>query len=453
MTIGRTDALVVNVIEKIAPSLSRKDLREAWPDLSAEEQIASFKKLSAVEGGRFFGELLDAREQAKIILNLPMNERLVWLRALDPDDVADLVQETEEKDRQALLEMLDANTRHEVIALLAYAEDVAGGLMNPRYIAVRAEMNVDEAISYIRRRTREQVETIYYIYVFDGEQRLVGVASMRDLFQASPDQRVQDVMRTQLITASEHTDQEELSLLFSEHGLLALPVVDAEGRMKGVVTVSDIVDVVTEEATEDIQKIGGTEALDAPYLESTLLVMIRKRAGWLTILFFGEMLTASALQIYQNQIAKAVVLALFLPLIISAGGNAGSQASTLVIRAMALGEVRLRDWFRVIQRELVIGLGLGCILASAGFLRVVLWETAFKTYGQYYFLISLTVAASVLGVVTWGTLVGSFLPFVLRRFGMDPASASAPFVATLADVTGLIIYFTVASTILRGTLL
>jgi magnesium transporter len=441
-------------MEKTLSTLTRKELRSIWDELSPEEQVGNFKKLSAVEAGRFFAEL-DAREQAKIILTLPMKERHVWFRALDPDDAADVIQETDEKDRPALLEMLDATTRHEVIALLTYAEDVAGGLMNPRYIALRPELSVDEAISYIRRRSREhiQVETIYYIYVLDNEQRLLGVASMRDLFRSSPEQKVQDMMRTQLITVAEQVDQEEISDLFAKHGLMALPVVDDQGRMKGVVTVDDIVDVVKEEATEDIQKMGGTEALDAPYLQSTIAEMIRKRAGWLTILFLGEMLTASALQYYQNELAKAVILALFLPLIISAGGNAGSQASTLVIRAMALGEVKLRDWWRIVEREIVIGLSLGFILALVGFFRIVVWEAAFKTYGQYYMLIALTVAGSVVGVVLWGTLVGSLLPLVLRRLGMDPASASAPFVATLADVTGLIIYFTVASTILRGTLL
>jgi magnesium transporter len=441
-------------MEKAIPTLSRKELRSVWDELSPEEQIGRFKKLSAVEAGRFFAEL-DAREQAKIILTLPMKERLVWFRALAPDEAADVIQATEEKDRQALLDMLDSTTRYEVLALLAYAEDVAGGLMNPRYIALKAELSVDEAISYIRRRSREQleVETIYYIYALDNEQRLIGVASMRDLFRAAPGQKVQDVMRTQPITVSEQQDQEEIGNLFAQHGLVALPVVDDQGRMKGVVTVDDIVDVVKEEATEDIQKIGGTEALDAPYLQSTIEEMVRKRAGWLTVLFLGEMLTASALQIYQNEIAKAVVLALFLPLIISAGGNAGSQASTLVIRAMALGEVKLRDWWKIVEREILIGLALGCVLAFVGFLRVVVWEVAFKTYGEYFLLIAFTVAASVVGVVLWGTLVGSLLPLLLRRLGMDPASASAPFVATLADVTGLIIYFTVASTILHGTLL
>jgi magnesium transporter len=433
-------------------TLNRKELRSVWSELSNDERIDSFRRLSAIEAGRFFADL-DARDQAKIILTLTLKERRIWLRALDPDDAADVIQETDEKDRQALLDMLDNTTRNEVIALLTYAEDVAGGLMNPRYVALKPDMNVDEGISYIRRRAREQVETIYYIYVLDGVHKLVGIASMRDLFQASPDQKVQDIMRTNPITVSEHLDQEEIGHLFAEHGLIALPVVDEEGRMKGVVTVDDIVDVVKEEATEDIQKMGGTEALEAPYLQVALGEMVRKRAGWLTILFVGEMLTASTMQFYEAELAKAVVLALFLPLIISSGGNAGSQASTLVIRAMALGEVKLRDWFRVIQREVVVGLCLGCILAVIGLCRVVFWQYAFKTYGEHYFLIGLTVACAVVGVVLWGTVMGSFLPFVLRRAGMDPASASAPFVATLVDVTGLVIYFTVASALLHGTLL
>lgn len=439
-------------MEKTITPLTLAELRDVWPELSPEEQISNFKRLSALEAGTFFPGL-DARDQAHIILSLPMSERQLWIRVLNPDDAADVIQETDESERQALLEMLDQVTRNEVMALLAYAEDVAGGLMNPRYVAIRPDMRVDEAISYIRLRAREQIENVYYIYVSDNEQHLLGVASMRDLFQGSSDQKVQDVMRTQPVTISELMDQEEISLIFAANNLLALPVVDQEGRMKGIVTVDDIVDVVEEEATEDIQKMGGTEALDAPYLQITLAGMVRKRAGWLTVLFLGEMLTASTMQVFQNEIAKAVVLALFLPLIISSGGNAGSQASTLVIRAMALGEVKLRDWWRVIVRECWVGLALGCILAVIGLLRVVFWQAAFKTYGPYYISIGATVALSVLGVVLWGTMVGSFLPFVLRKAGFDPASASAPFVATLVDVTGIVIYFTVASCLLRGALL
>jgi len=248
-------------------------------------------------------------------------------------------------------------------------------------------------------------------------------------------------------------DQEQVSHLFQRNHFMALPVVDAEGRMKGIVTVDDVVDVVQEEATEDIQKIGGGAPLDAPYLQIALPHMIRKRVGWLSALFLGEMLTASAMAFFEKEIARAVVLALFIPLIISSGGNSGSQATTLVIRAMALGQVRLRDWWRVIRREFLAGLGLGAVLACIGFLRIVIWEHIFHSYGPHHIGVALTVAVSLLGVVLWGTLAGSMLPFILRRMGFDPASASAPFVATLVDVSGLVIYFSVASIILRHTLL
>jgi magnesium transporter len=248
-------------------------------------------------------------------------------------------------------------------------------------------------------------------------------------------------------------DQEAVSQIFAHHDLIALPVVDAEGRMKGIVTVDDIVDVVQEEATEDIQKLGGMEALDGPYLQTGFAHMVRKRAGWLSALFLGEMLTATAMGYYEEEIERAVVLALFIPLIISSGGNSGSQASTLVIRAMALGEVRLRDWWRVIRREIAAGLVLGTILGMIGLTRILLWPSRAQVYGEHYALVGLTVAASLIGVVLFGTIAGSMLPFLLRRLGFDPASASAPFVATLVDVTGLIIYFTVASFILYGVLL
>jgi magnesium transporter len=248
-------------------------------------------------------------------------------------------------------------------------------------------------------------------------------------------------------------DQESVSRVFTASRLMAIPVVDEAGHMKGIVTIDDIVEVVQEEATEDIQKMGGSEALDAPYLEISLPSMVRKRAGWLTALFLGEMLTATAMGYYEKEIAKAAVLAVFIPLIISSGGNSGSQATTLIIRALALSEVRLRDWWRVFRRELGAGLGLGAILGALGFTRIAIWQKTFHTYGPHGFLIAFTVAMSLVGVVLWGTLIGSSLPFVLRRLGFDPASASAPFVATLVDVTGLIIYFSVASLILRGTVL
>jgi magnesium transporter len=336
--------------------------------------------------------------------------------------------------------------------LLAYAEDEAGGLMNPRFARLRPDMTVDEAISYLRLQGRT-METIYYAYVLDAAQRLMGVVSFRDLFTANGRTPVSELMNTKVISVREDTDQEEVARLFASEDLPAIPVVDQAGRIKGIVTVDDIVDVVQEEATEDIQKIGGMEALDGPYLETGFWQMVRKRAGWLAALFLGEMLTATAMARYEEEIAQAVVLAVFIPLIISSGGNSGSQASTLIVRAMALGEVRLRDWWRVARREVVSGAVLGSILASIGFTRILVWQAAGNVYGEHAVRIGATVALSLAGVVMFGTVAGSMLPFLLRRAGFDPASASAPFVATLVDVSGLIIYFTVAQWVLRGTLL
>jgi magnesium transporter len=432
--------------------LSLTELGEAWSVLSLPDRVAGLRLLPRPDAEEFFLNL-SARDQADLVLALEPRERRSWMRLLPPDDAADLLQEAPAEERDGLLAQLDEPTRKEVTALLAYAEDDAGGLMSPRYVRVRPDVTVDEAISYLRKQARERIETLYYAYVLDNQQHLLGVVSFRDLFAASPDKKVRDVMRTDLITATEEMDQEKLSRLFAEHNLFAIPVVDGAGRMKGIVTVDDIVDVVEEEATEDIQKLGGMEALEAPYLQVSMPAMVRKRAVWLAALFIGEMLTATAMGHFEDEIARAVVLALFVPLIISSGGNSGSQATTLVIRAMALGEVRLRDWWRVIRRELGAGLALGFILGSIGLIRIILWQATFHIYGAHYLAIGFTVAFSLMGVVLFGTLAGSMLPFLLRRLGFDPASASAPFVATLVDVTGLIIYFTVASVLLRGTLL
>jgi magnesium transporter len=431
--------------------ITADELREIWGLLSPTERLESFGFLSREEAEDFFLELR-AADQLRIVLGMSPPARRSWVRLLAPDDAADMFQEAEPEARGELLALLDAPTRKEVSALLAYEEDDAGGLMSPRYARVRSEMTVDEAIGYLRKQA-QNVETLHYAYVLDGQQHLLGVISLRELFAAPGGQRVSEIMHTDLITVSEQTDQENVSHLLARHGLAALPVLDAEGRMKGIVTFDDIADVVEEEATEDIQKIGGSEALDAPYLQVGLGQMIRKRAGWLSALFLGELLTASAMSYYEGAIARAVVLAVFIPLIISSGGNSGSQASTLIVRALALEEVRLRDWWRVVRREFLAGLGLGGILGMLGFCRVLVWQQAFGSYGQHGVLIASTVALSVLGVVLWGTLAGSSLPFLLRRLGLDAASASAPFVATLVDVTGLVIYFTVARLLLGGQLL
>ena len=437
-----------NVAERLSP----EDLLEAWHLLIPEDRLESFQALPRPEAEDLFLSL-GARDQAELMRALPQPERRSWMRLLAPDDCADLVQEIPHQERGELLSLLDDTTRKEVNGLLAYAEDDAGGLMNPRFVRVRPEMTVDEAITYLRRQAQEVAGAMHYAYVLDQEQRLRGVVSFRKLLAAKPDQRVSEVMQTDLIKVPEKMDQEDLSRLFSTYRLGAIPVVDKDGHMKGIVTLDDIVDVVREEATEDIQKIGGTAPIDEPYLRISIVDMIKKRGGWLAALFIGETLTATAMGYFEAEIARAVVLALFVPLVISSGGNSGSQATTLVIRAMALGEVRLRDWWRVVQREVISGLGLGAILACIGMGRILLWQALFHTYGQHYFLVALTVAASLLGVVLWGTVVGSMLPFLLRRLGFDPASSSAPFVATLVDVTGLIIYFTTARLFLSGTLL
>jgi magnesium transporter len=386
--------------------------------LDAAERIDGLRLLPREDGEEFFIALAGP-DQADLLIAMRRGERRSWLRLLEPDDVADVVQAVPDDERAGLLAMLDGPTRKEVEALLAYEEDDAGGLMNTRYARLRPTMTADEAISYLRRQARTQLETIYYAYVLDGEQHLLGVVSFRDLFAAPGTQRVAEIMEKDVVSADPSLDQEALSRLFAEHDLTVMPIVDAAGVMRGIVTVDDIVDVVQEEATEDAQKFGGMEALEVPYLQSRRREMLRKRGVWLAVLLVGEMLTTSALGFFQHQIDRATVLTLFIPLIISSGGNAGSQASTLVIRAMALGEVRAADWWRVMRRELVIGLALGAGLGALGLVRVLAWG-AFGSYGVYYVLIGATVALSVIGVVLFGTFVGAMLPFVLRKHRRRP---------------------------------
>ena len=429
--------------------LASDELRDAWAVLDFEERADGLRLLDREDAEDFFISL-PAADQAATLLHWKPGQRRQWLRLLEPDDVADLVQEADEDDRPSLLALLDEPMRKEVHALMAYAEDEAGGLMNTRYARLRPQMTVDEAISYLRRQSHGTLETIYQTYVLDPDQHLLGVLSLRDLFTAPSSKTVADIMETEVVRVSDEMDQETLSRVFAEHDLNVIPVVDAGGVMKGIVTVDDIVDVVQEEATEDAQKFGGMEALDVPYLQASFMHMFKKRGSWLAILLIGEMLTASALGFFQGELEKYVVLALFIPLIISSGGNSGSQASTLVIRAMALGEVRAADWWRVVRREIFTGVALGVMLAVVGSVRVLIWGVA-GAYGIHDVLVSFTVATSLVGVVTFGTFAGASLPFVLRKFGVDPASASAPFVATLVDVTGLIIYFTIAAVILHGT--
>ena len=418
-----------------------------WQSLDRDERVPAFRALDPTTASDFFLGL-ESADRALLVGDLTPQERRVWIRLLPADEAADLIQDVDEDLRIPLLALLERNMRAEVEALLIYREDVAGGKMNPRYARISPEMTGQQALAYLRLQASEHIPLISYIYVVEPDDRLVGIISFRELILTPPARPIREVMNTDVVTVPEDLDQEGLAQVIQRNNLLAVPVVDPEGRMKGVVSIDDVLDVVREEATEDIQKIGGLEALDAPYFQTDFRSMIRKRGGWLSLLFVGEMLTATAMGFFEHEIEKVIILALFVPLIISSGGNAGSQASTLVIRAMALGEVGVREWWRVVRREIGIGLALGVLLAVLGAFRIALWEVAFGSYGEYAVGLTATVALSVVGVVAWGTICGSGLPFLLRRAGFDPASASAPFVATAVDVTGLVIYFTFARLIL-----
>jgi magnesium transporter len=427
-------------------------LSESWSALSTSERREKFKELPRTDAEELF-LTLKTHDQAELISEASQLEKRSWVRLLAPDDVADLIQEIGPESREDILSLLDPQTKREVTALLAYAEDAAGGLMSSRFVRLRPDMSVDEAISYIRIQAKTHVETIYYAYVLDHDQKLLGVVSFRELFSATPGKRVSEIMHEDVLKVPVDLDQEQIGRIFSQQDLMAVPVVDENGIMKGIVTFDDVATAIQEEATEDIHKLGAVETLDAPYLKISMLDMIKKRAGWLMVLFLGEMFTATAMGYFQTEIERAVVLALFIPLIISSGGNSGSQASTLIIRAMALGEVRLRDWWRVLGRELMAGLALGVCLGLVGLCRILVWPTREALYGPHYVLVALTVMCSLIGIVLWGSVSGAMLPFLLKRVGFDPASASAPAVATLVDVTGLIIYFSVASLFLTGVLL
>jgi magnesium transporter len=426
-------------------------LRSEWHALRPKERLRRFRQLTTEGSAELFPKL-DTRSQMLLLLTLNRGERHVWLQMLPPDDIADLILHSPRDQRAELLSALDDRVRAEVEVLLTYRSDVAGGVMSPRFARLRPEHTVDEAITYLRQQA-PNLESVDCAYVLDEQQHLLGAVFLQDLFCSDRTVKVSDIMHGDCAYATEAMDQEKVAQLFSDSKLHTLPVLDAERRVKGVINVDDIIDVAYEEATEDIQKIGGMEALDAPYMEVGLWQMIRKRGGWLAVLFLGEMLTATAMSHYERQIEEAVVLALFIPLVISTGGNSGSQATTLIIRSLALGEIRLKDWWRVAWREVAAGLSLGVFLGLIGFARIVIWQSVSPIYGEYYMLVALTMFASLVGVVLFGSIAGSMLPFILTLCRLDPASASAPFVATLVDVTGLIIYFTVATIILHGTLL
>lgn len=392
---------------------------------------------------------------AEIIEALPRKTATILLAGMSADMAADIVQQLEEPARTELMQGLDEASRAAIEGLLAYPENTAGAMMTTEFVSVPATWTVDRTLQHIRQVERTR-ETVYAIYVLDAfTRRLAGVVTLRRLIAGEPAANIMTVASPKApITTSPLTDREDVARQISRHDLLAVPVVDKAGHVLGIVTVDDIIDTIIEENTEDVQKFGGMAATEEPYMQIGLLEMLKKRGGWLAVLFVSEMLTASAMQYFEVELEKAIVLTLFIPLIMSSGGNSGSQATSLLIRSLALREVRLRDWWRVALRELPTGLLLGGVLGLIGIGRITLWQKlGFYDYGEHWILVAVTVASALIGVVTFGSLAGSMLPFLLQRIGFDPASASAPFVATLVDVTGLVIYFSVALMILRGTLL
>lgn len=431
--------------------LDPPDIAEVLGSFSLQESAVVFRILPRDIAADVF-EYLPLERQSELVRTLGDEQLVRILNEMAPDDRTRLLEELPPEVTRRVLSTLTPEELKIARQLLGYPEGSAGRLMTPEYIALRPQMSAAEALDYIRAHARG-VETVDVVYVTDDKGRLLADVRLASLVLADPATRVDTVHDETLVSITATTPVEDVVPLFEKYDRVALPVTDTQGILLGIITIDDVLDIAQAEATEDIQKLGGQEALEAPYLEIALPAMIKKRAGWLAALFLGEMLTATAMSFFEKEIERAVVLALFVPLIISSGGNSGSQATSLIIRSLALREVGPRDWFRVLRRELAAGLALGSILGTIGLLRILLWPARSRTYGPHYLQVALTVACSLVGVVLFGTLCGAMLPFLLRKLRLDPAAASAPFVATLVDVTGLVIYFTVASFILRGTLL
>ncbi|WP_345948089.1 magnesium transporter [Mucilaginibacter sp. PAMB04274] len=449
---------MVEQVELLLESDDKQQLRDYLNNLNISEVEELMGELP--EHGPVFLDLLSLNRAVNVfrILDFPTQERL--LKKLSGKKIAELINELPPDDRTSLFSEMHGDTvknlilhlpphdRKQALALLGYEEDSVGRLMTPDYIAVKKNWDVVQVLSHIRRYGKNS-ETIDVIYVIDENGVLLDDIRIREILLVDPATKISGLMDDRLISLKVNDPQEEAINIFRMNNRVALPVTDNNNLLLGIVTVDDILWIANEEYTEDIQKIGGTEALDEPYLDMPLLKLVKKRVGWLIILFLGEMLTATAMGYFEGQIAKAVVLALFVPLIISSGGNSGSQASTLIIQAMALGEVTVEDWWRVMRREILSGLLLGVTLGVIGFFRIFMWTLFSNIYGPHWVSVGLTVGLALVGIVLWGSLAGSMLPLLLKRLGLDPATSSAPFVATLVDVTGLIIYFTIAVSIMH----
>src|SRR2546423_4135913 len=442
-------------LQEALGELRAPDIAEALRELPAEAAAKVMAALPFELAVQVFDEPELNRHRCEIIQHIDPTGVGPLIEAMSSDQQADLFREVPDEDRQRLLAAVSEHTRANLRKLLQYPPNTAGGIMTTEFVSVSADWNANQALVLISE-VGGRKETVYAVYVLDPDtQALVHVVSLRELIAAPREENVLDIgSRRPPLTVAADTDREDAARLISKYNLLAVPVIDDQRRMLGIVTVDDVIDTLVEEQTEQVQRFGGMEALDAPYMEISFLGMIRKRAGWLCALFLSEMLTATAMQRFQGEIERSAGLAMFIPLVMSSGGNSGSQATSLVIRALALQELKLRDWWRIALRELPTGLVLGAILGVIGFTRIVLWQNiGIFSYGPHYFLLAIAVGFALVGIVAFGSLAGSMLPFLLKRIGFDPASASAPFVATLVDVTGLVIYFSVAFLILHGTLL
>ena len=440
-------------LEILLNEFHHADIAEILDELDINEATYIFKLLDSEKTAEVLLEI-DENLRDKILSRLSSKEIAEELDELETNDAADIIGElSKDRKQEVISELEDVEHAKDIVDLLRYDEDTAGGIMHKELVKVNENWNVLTCVKEMRIQAAN-ISRVHSIYVVDDENRLKGRLSLKDLLTTSPKTPISDVYIRKLNFVKVDDEDVEVARIMQKYDLEAIPVVDELGRLVGRITIDDILDVIEQRDTEDIQKFGGTEGLDLSYTKTTLGELVRKRAGWLVILFLGEMLTASAMGYYNIEISKAVVLALFIPLIISSGGNSGSQAASLIIRAMALKELHLSDWWYVMKKEILSGLLLGSILGVIGFIRIAVWQkTGIYDYGQYWFWIALSVSCSLVAIVLWGTLTGSLIPFVLRRIGLDPATASAPFVATMVDVTGLIIYFSISGLFLSGKLL
>lgn len=427
------------------------DLAQVMKELPEGMQLMLFRSMDREKAFQTF-ELLDVSQQKELLDILPHRQVALILNDIAPDVRTALLEELSPEMINKHLRLLTQKERAVALKLLGYPENSIGRLMTPDFIALKSDWTVAQVLDYIRAHGAGS-ETLDVFYVVDEKGKLIDDITAGELLLAEPTIRVKDISDGKFASLSVNDDEEVAINEFKKCNRVALPVTDASGTLLGIITVDDVLQLAEQEDTEDIQKFGAVEALEEPYMEVSAIRMIKKRAPWLVILFIGELFTASAMSYFETEIARAVVLALFIPLIVSSGGNTGSQAATLIIRAMALGEVTINDWWHIMRREIVSGFFLGLLLGIIGFLRVIIWSSIFESYGEHSILIGFTIGFAVMGVVMWGTVMGSMLPLVIKRFGADPATSSAPFIATLVDVTGLIIYFTFAAIFLTGTLL